>query len=198
MENKKTILIDLDHVLIDTEKIKEHRVRILKRFGISARVSHTAYQRSIEQKGMYHPAFYLHHVTSDKAKRERITHHYQELFLKRRTYNFPGVTRFLRMLSKKYQLVLLSYGHHGFQMKKFRQAELGAFFKRTSITPHRDKKPDLSAFFKKHRDNVLLLDDSKLVIAAAREIGMKTILVRKGKKDAAYYRRVFDRIRAIH
>ncbi len=190
---KKVILIDLDHTLIDTERIKREHESILRCFGVSASVSKNAY-RKVTRRGFYHPVPHTHAVIPDGLSRRRALREYWQLFEKRGTYNFPGVVTFLKMLSRKYRLILLSWGHKDFQLKKFNQAGFGKFFEAAVIMRNRRKEKDLQRFFGKYGNNVLLLDDSPVAVSVARKIGMKTVRVKKGWKDANYYRRLLARI----
>ncbi|MGC9599263.1 MAG: NIF family HAD-type phosphatase [Minisyncoccia bacterium] len=190
---KKVILIDLDHTLIDTERVKREHESILRRFGVSASVSKKAYRKVI-RRGFYHPVPHMHAVIPDSLSRRRALREYWQLFEKKEAYNFPGVVPFLKTLSKKYRLILLSWGHKDFQLKKFNQTGFGKFFETTVVMKNRRKEKDLQWFFGKYGGNVLLLDDSPVAISVARKIGIKTVRVKKGKKDANYYRRLLARI----
>lgn len=190
---KKTILIDLDHTLIDTERIKNHHERILRRFGVSAAASGAAYKQ-VTRKHPYHPVAHTHAAAGVRLGKQ-VLRDYWKLFEKKEAYNFPGVTSFLKTLSKKYRIVLLSLGHKGFQSVKFNQAGFWKWFKRAVFTRSRNKKKDLAQFFKKYGADVLLLDDSQSVISTARAIGMKAIRVKKGRKNAAYYRTLLGKIK---
>ena len=197
MAGKKIVLIDLDQTLIDTEKIKKDRDVLLRRFGVPRGVITSARKR-MDGK-LFHPDILFDHIrrlTGGKYYTPAMKNLYNTLFSKYETYNFPGVSPFLATLSRRYELVLLSYGHRHFQLKKFRQTRLGKFFKEAVVTSNLHKKKDLASFFKKHRSDVLLIDDSKSVISAARDVGMKAILVRKNGKNKAYYRKLLKRIEA--
>lgn len=181
MHEEKIILIDLDYTLIDTERIKASHERILRHFGISARASKEAYKKVTRRKP-YHPAFHMRALITNDRLRGQAMREYWQLFEKRGEYNFPGVMPFLKALSRKYRLVLLSLGDKDFQLRKVRQSGFGKFFATTIITRDRRKEKELLRLFERHGDDILLLDDSAVAISVAHSIGMKTIRVRKGEK----------------
>ncbi|HUZ92406.1 MAG TPA: HAD family hydrolase [Candidatus Paceibacterota bacterium] len=193
----KTILIDLDHTLIDTAAFKRHRMAILRRFGVSRRQFEEAHRNIIRGMAVFHPDAFLDYVFPDPKIRRKVLGEYQKLFGRKKGYNYPGARAFVQKLARKHRLILLSYGHKQFQLRKFIQAGFGRFFKYVLITGNLHKKEDLAAFRKKYGPHLIMLDDSPHVIAAARALGVKAVKIKKGKKNTAYYAALARRIERL-
>ncbi|MDP2598263.1 MAG: HAD hydrolase-like protein [Candidatus Liptonbacteria bacterium] len=191
---RKIVLVDFDHVIFNTAKLKSRHLALLRRFGFSLRHYKEAHRKMMKEAISFHPAFHRKHLTRDRELRKKIAKSYEQLFLKKGHYNFPGAMDFVKKLSHKYSLILLSYGYKDFQLKKFGQSGLKRFFENAIITMNLHKKKDLAWFRKRYGNHILIIDDSEPVIRAARITGVKAIRVKKGEKNSAYYKKLAKRI----
>ncbi len=190
---KKVILFDLDHTLIDTTRIRNDWLKVLERFGVARKDAERMSKRMLQGEAIFDPTLALSlvaHAPHRKAAKATM----DEMYRAFEKYNFDGIGDLLAPLSRKYALVLLSYGHRPYQMLKFKQSGLQGFFTKAVITSNLHKKEDLIAFRKKYGDDVLLVDDSLTVARAARGAGVKVVWIRRGHKDAAYYKNLLQRI----
>ncbi|RJP45952.1 HAD family hydrolase [Candidatus Parcubacteria bacterium] len=190
---KKVILVDLDHTLIRTAYLKQRAIAVAGRLGVAKKIARENLDSAIAGKP-FHIRSYARRLGGSKHQRAMLLKEFLKLHEEPKKYNFPGVEHFLRRLSRRFTLMVLTHGHPEYQRWKIDQSKLLRFFNRVIATKEHTKRRELLRFYKKFGSNITLIDDSRIVVAVARNIGMRAILVRKGRKDERYYRQLSRRI----
>ena len=196
---RKIILLDFDRTLIDTDRLNRARHAVLRRAGIPMEHIRVAYKEAAKGHP-FHPGEFFAHL--ERLGGARIHPHvrvgYRNVAREKGAYNFSGTEYFLEQLAKRYTLVLFTYAHKSFQREKLKHSGLAPFFARVVFTGTVHKDAEIAAWCTKYKDNVLLVDDQPMAIAAARKAGMKAIRVKKGEKDKAYFGKVLKKIVKIY
>lgn len=201
MEEKKMrnifIIIDLDGVLINTERIKCDLFEIARRHSIPLARARDAYA-VLRKNGHFSLENYARALLPRKAEAQKMKKEFEALFREPQRYNFAGVEEFLAGL-KGYHLVLLtaflSREDRARQQRKIRQSGLRHFFDEVVLTADLAKRDALQHFCRHARAPlVVVVDDKQEIVEYARSLGMGAIRVFEGRKDASYYRRLCERV----
>jgi uncharacterized cofD-like protein len=186
--SKRLVLLDLDDTLINTPKLKGELFEfILKLKSLDAKKEIFAALKPFNKD-----RFIM--LKKSRYRESRDTYNfYMNLFKKKRKYNFPGSVNFVKKLHKEYELWLLSYGYPPLQNRKLEQSELSQYIKNIVFAEERSKEKELEkiAIIK---PEATILDDEPYVINKAKSLNLKTIQVKKGKKDTAYFRKLLQKI----
>ncbi len=190
---KKIIVFDLDNTLIDTSRLKKDLFTLAEKSGLSERRIRGAYK----QVRLFSVAKFSRKLFPvSRTKQQLFGKRVGKLLLMPKRYNYPGAARFVQRVRRKHSLFLLSQGDREFQIKKLHQSSLSKLFDRVIITSQPSKATALRALRAQYGDRLTLLDNSLSVVQAGRQIGIKTIKIKSGKKDAVYYGKVFKLLAA--
>jgi FMN phosphatase YigB (HAD superfamily) len=194
MKKQGAILFDLDHTLIDTDKIRREWETVFARFGVSKEDAHSMARKMAGGTTAFHPVRPLSLIADRLSRREaRMLLGAMHQTHKEGKYDFEGAYELLAALGEKHKLVLVSFGRKWYQMEKFKQTAFKNLFDEIVITSTVQKYRALTSLKKKY-GKVVFVDDAHAAIVIAKQVGIPAVWVRKGKKGKEYYRQLRPRI----
>lgn len=190
--SKKTVVFDLDHTLLDADQLKKNLFRYVQTLGVSKTKATINYKQAVK-KGGFTIVNYGKILFKNSQKRKRLEKEYISFFIKPKQYNYSGAEDLLKNLSKKYSLILLTYGAKQNQSRKIKQSRLTKYFEKIIITSSTFKKHDLNKLRPKNKD-VLIIDNSPHVKRIADSMNIPMIKVKEHGKDRAYFEKLYHKI----
>ncbi len=193
---KPIIIFDLDDTLIDTSRIRAEIVKLAQSLGVAkqralkarAQVRSSSQPFTIQRYG----AFLF---PGDTIKHKSLIKKFNYIFGQKGFFNYPGVEAFLAELSKRYSLVLLTYGNSKLQKKKILQSGLSQFFWKILVTSDHTKTSVLRTFAQKYDNRILFIDNAKFTCDAACRMHVPTIWVTSKAKNERFYQKLELRIK---
>ncbi len=193
MKKKKAVLIfDLDQTLFDTVSFIRDNSTLLKKHGISKRRSFAAVRERFATEP-FHPKKYIDALFTLAHQRKKALKDFFGLLREPERYWYSGVEDFLHKLKKEHTLILVTYGHRNFQLKKI--GTYSRFFEKIIVTKKKDKEADLQKIKKIFPASAhCFFDDKRIPVKAARSLGMHAFRVKKSPKDRQYFEALHKKI----
>lgn len=181
-----TIYIDLDHTLLDTEKLKHAFVRALKPFGISKRQFFDVYGR-LRTRGSFAIGPFVELLALSPPIQKQALRALEKETGRTQRFLYKDAFPFLRyMQRKKARVALFTYGDPGFQRLKLRGLKkLTALVNKVIITAEENKTIPLPRITGK---SVMIDNRPEVVDYYVKRYGMMPIVLdRKGGKGGHHY-----------
>lgn len=190
---KNIILLDLDRTLFDTDRFKRDLFHAAKELGVPVRrAKEISSGRFVREE--FHQGKYARALFREKKLQRSFLNKCDALFHKAEEYWYDGALDFLKRLKKRHQLFLLSYGDPAYQLKKIPK-NLAVLFDQIIITREEAKLKELLQLKKEHPiARFLLLDDSRMAIASARQAGVAALRVKSGPKKRECFETICTKI----
>lgn len=141
----KTIFIDWDHTLFDTEKLKKAVALRLKKLGVPEKLFFKIFKETIGYtwKKVFKPEVFLKilqkHVSFSLSDGKKA---WNKALIQSRKFLFPDAIKFLEVLQKrKFRIILVTFGDIKLQKAKVRFAKIGKYFDKIIYT--KNKKPKI-------------------------------------------------------
>jgi FMN phosphatase YigB (HAD superfamily) len=197
--SRGVVAIDLDDTILDTTRLKRDLFLIIEKLGVSFGDAYLRYKNIYgAREAIFNLRFFGKALFGKNNPKVRsLEARFKKLFLKPKKYNPRGIEGFLTALSKRYTLILVTYGDPKLQKKKIAQAKIEKFFYRVYISKDSYKSGVLKNLKKTYGERLLFIDDAKKAIKTASNMNISTIRISPKRKDFAYYSKVIRRVRAV-
>lgn len=155
------IIFDLDHTLLNAEKIKLALSRILK---MSRKDFSSSYHKLFGQKSdLYNPFIHLDLLIQTGKVDARCANSYKqrirELLARLDSFLVPGVENLLKELkSNGHFLILISHGNVVWQNRKIKNLKIKKYFRKIIVT--NENKADSFKFLKNKKEEILIVNDN--------------------------------------
>lgn len=192
---KKVIILDLDDTLLNTNEIRSSILKLAQGVGVNKK---KALEARISVRSSSKP-FTIENYASflfpnSSVERQKLKLSFNKMFQKKGSFNYPGVEAFLKNLSKKYSLILLTYGDNTLQKKKIVQSGFSRYFSKIIVSSDNTKAEPMKGLMKIHSKDVLFIDNAKATCDTASKLGMPMIWVTSKNKNSKYFKRLAERI----
>lgn len=200
----KTIIFDAGHVLFETDFKKINKI-IKKKYGVTTLVYSSdnkkaikEYIRETEGKGSMEKVFEL--LGAKKKDLPEIMMEYERMYIKYKIIN-KKLLRLIKKLKKDYQLICLTDTHKIHFDANIKINFFKDFNKVFASHLQKIKKENKKAFKKVLRElkikpkEALFIDDNKINIKNAKELGINTILYIEFPKISKLKKEIYNKLK---
>ncbi len=190
---RPNIIIDLDDTLIDSALVK----RVLFDAALEAGFSYSTILRAYKttkEKG-FSPKKFAQALNKNRSA--ELTKNLETALENIPSVTFPGVKEFLCTIAVKTNIIFLTFGDSGYQRLKAKKAGLKKFAKRIVVTKETDKKKRLKTLARGSPQSIYFIDDNRHALRNAKDIGIKTVQIKKGFKNKSYFSTLTTRIEKL-
>lgn len=180
------LVIDLDETLIATHRLKRDLFVLAGSLG--SRNYAKLYARKFRRR-TFNLKRFSKILFKDPKKQSVFEQQANWLLSRPKVYNYLGVEIFLKRLQKSHALILLTYGHRGFQKQKLRQSGLKRYFKKIIITQEESKLVQ-SRRLKRLLGKYTMLDNARVTGKTMKLLGLPFVKIKSGNKSPIYFKRL--------
>lgn len=175
-----TIVLDIDHTLVNAEKLKRALARDARACGITPRRFWEAY-RVVRKSGAFSPEAVAAQLGSDVAMRRRLCVRWWATLNSAQKFFYADVPAFLRWARDvRHAIVFYTYGNPRVQRAKVRALRAFAPRARAVITADAAKRDDLRSVLP-HGERWVWVDDADVRLHAALPPNGTIIRIARGR-----------------